>query len=63
MSDAALKPRTIEAQALRAGVLLPLPLGGVYDYSLDEALPRGAVVAAPLGSRMVLGVVWSEADG
>jgi primosomal protein N' (replication factor Y) len=58
MNEAVLKPET----DVRAGVLLPLPLG-VYDYRLDDALPRGAIVAAPLGSRTVLGVVWSDADG
>jgi primosomal protein N' (replication factor Y) len=63
MNDAALKPHTGCAQEFRAGVLLPLPLGGIYDYRLDEHLPRGAVVAAPLGSRTLLGVVWGEADG
>jgi len=47
----------------RAGVLLPLPLGGIYDYSLDAPLPRGTVVGAPLGPRTLLGVVWGEADG
>jgi primosomal protein N' (replication factor Y) len=63
MNDAALKPRTQREQSARAGVLLPLPLEGAYDYRVDVALPRGAIVAAPLGSRTVLGVVWGEADG
>ncbi|HEY3637963.1 MAG TPA: DEAD/DEAH box helicase, partial [Rhizomicrobium sp.] len=63
MSEAALKPRESNAQEMRAGVLLPLPLGGIYDYRLDEPLPRGAIVAAPLGPRLLLGVVWGEADG
>jgi primosomal protein N' (replication factor Y) (superfamily II helicase) len=63
MNDAALKPRTQTEHSARAAVLLPLPLEGAYDYRVDVALPRGAIVAAPLGSRMVLGVVWGEADG
>jgi primosomal protein N' (replication factor Y) len=63
MNDAALKPRAGSALEFRAGVLLPLPLGGIYDYRLDEHLPRGAVVAAPLGPRTLLGVVWGDADG
>ena len=62
MNDAGLKPRAASTQKIRAGVLLPLPLGGAYDYCLDECLPRGAVVAAPLGTRTVLGVVWGEAE-
>ena len=47
------------------GVLLPLPLAGAYDYKLPPgvAAPRGALVAAPLGNRTVLGVVWGKAEG
>jgi primosomal protein N' (replication factor Y) len=61
MNDAVLKPRA-EAD-LRAGVLLPLPLKGPYDYRLDGPLPRGTLVLAPLGARLGLGVVWSEGEG
>ena len=47
------------------GVLLPLPLAGAYDYKLPAGLHagRGALVAAPLGNREVLGVVWGAAEG
>ncbi len=47
------------------GVLLPLPLAGAYDYKLppDCNAVRGLVVAAPLGNREVLGVVWGAAEG
>ena len=47
------------------GVLLPLPLAGAYDYKLPAGLNagRGALVAAPLGNREVLGVVWGAAEG
>src|SRR3954469_4707076 len=47
------------------GVLLPLPLAGALDYKLPAGLnaPRGALVAAPLGNREVLGVVWGTAEG
>src|SRR3954470_130104 len=47
------------------GVLLPLPLAGAYDYKLPAGLnaPRGALVAASLGNREVLGVVWGAAEG
>ncbi|HEY0265197.1 MAG TPA: primosomal protein N' [Rhizomicrobium sp.] len=47
------------------GVLLPLPLAGAYDYKLPAGCnaPRGALVAAPLGNREVLGVVWGQAEG
>src|SRR4051812_43655443 len=47
------------------GVLLPLPLAGAYDYKLPPGsnAARGAIVAAPLGSREVLGVVWGACEG
>jgi len=47
----------------RAGVLLPRPLSGAYDYKLETALPRGSLVMAPLGSTQMLGVVWGVAEG
>src|SRR5215472_7213264 len=49
----------------RVGVLLPLPLAGVYDYtaSHDLSLKPGDFVRAPLGPRNVLGVVWGEGVG
>ncbi len=51
--------------APRAGVLLPRPLAGAYDYKLPHGVnaPRGALVTAPLGSSEVLGVVWGPAEG
>src|SRR3954469_4919726 len=47
------------------GVLLPLPLAGALDYKRPAGLnaPRGALVAASLGTREVLGVVWGAAEG
>jgi primosomal protein N' (replication factor Y) len=65
MNDIALKPRgvAIGRGADRAGVLLPLPLAGPYDYKVPAGLARGALVAAPLGPREVLGAIWSEAEG
>ncbi len=61
MNQAALKPQ--QKAKLRAGVLLPLPLSGTYDYALGDDLPRGSLVVAPLGPRKVLGAVWGRADG
>jgi primosomal protein N' (replication factor Y) len=57
-------PPEIAAKAV-VGVLLPLPLAGAYDYKLPPGhnAPRGALVAAPLGNREVLGVVWGAAEG
>ena len=51
--------------APRAGVLLPLPLSGAYDYKLPKGTPvsRGMLVSAPLGPREQLGVVWGAAEG
>jgi primosomal protein N' (replication factor Y) len=64
MNGAALKPFVMTTRQ-RAGVLLPLPLSGPYDYLLahDTDLPRGSLVCAPLGPRETIGVVWCEADG
>src|SRR5258708_21047044 len=47
------------------GVLLPLPLSGALDYKLPAGVnaARGALVAASLGNREVLGVVWGAAEG
>jgi primosomal protein N' (replication factor Y) (superfamily II helicase) len=64
MKEPALKPADLAAAQPRAGVLLPLPLVGPYDYRLTEAdLPRGTLVVAPLGTREALGVVWGEGEG
>ena len=47
----------------RVRVLLPLPLGSGYDYSVPDGLSLhpGDFVRVPLGPRRVIGVVW-EAD-
>ncbi|HEY2069408.1 MAG TPA: primosomal protein N' [Rhizomicrobium sp.] len=50
-------------KTMRKGVLLPLPLTGPYDYRVAGDLPRGTIVAAPLGPRESLGVVWNDGDG
>ncbi len=64
MKRPALKPAKPPAAHARAGVLLPLPLAGPYDYRLTNAdLPRGTLVIAPLGPREALGVVWGEGEG
>jgi primosomal protein N' (replication factor Y) (superfamily II helicase) len=67
MIRARLNPATPPEIAAKAvvGVLLPLPLAGAYDYKLPAGCnaPRGALVAAPLGNREVLGVVWGAAEG
>jgi primosomal protein N' (replication factor Y) (superfamily II helicase) len=49
----------------RAGILLPLPLTGPYDYKLPRGINavRGMLVAAPIGSRESLGVVWGSPEG
>ena len=48
----------------RARVLLPLPLGGAYDYSLPDgtAVEPGSFVRVPLGNRSVPAVVWDPAE-
>src|SRR5688572_22671489 len=47
----------------RAGVLLPLPLSGAYDYAVPQGVTRGEIVRAPLGKRELLGIVWGKAHG
>jgi primosomal protein N' (replication factor Y) len=49
----------------RAGVLLPRPLKGPYDYKLpkDTNASRGTLVSVPLGTEQILGVVWGPAEG
>jgi primosomal protein N' (replication factor Y) len=51
-------PRTVR-------VLLPLPLGDAYDYSVPEGMEvaAGTFVIVPLGKRLSLGVVWGEGTG
>jgi primosomal protein N' (replication factor Y) (superfamily II helicase) len=46
----------------RVSVLLPLPLDRAYDYLVppELALAAGDLVHVPLGSRVVLGVVWDS---
>jgi primosomal protein N' (replication factor Y) len=66
MKPARLKPDTpVLAPQERAGILLPLPLAGAYDYKLPRGVnaARGLVVAAPLGNRETLGVIWGAAEG
>ena len=62
-SDAALTTRSELAR--RVSVLLPLPLGGAYDYRLPEemTLIPGDFVTVPLGTREVIGVVWDSELG
>ena len=61
--DSLLTAPAMPGQAV--GILLPLPLAGAYDYKLPAGVvaERGALVAAPLGTRESLGVVWGPAEG
>src|ERR1700685_1026685 len=65
MKDAALKSALSLGPSPRAGVLLPYPLRGPYDYKLPTGVEvaRGLLVTAPLGPRETLGAVWGEAEG
>src|SRR5215470_15715633 len=53
------------APARRVSVLLPLPLGGAYDYRAPEVpiLSPGDFVVVPLGTREIVGVVWDAELG
>src|SRR5690349_19052171 len=57
-------PADAAAAAQRVSVLLPLPLGGCYDYAVPETLELepGAVVRVPLGNRLLAGVVWDAEE-
>jgi primosomal protein N' (replication factor Y) len=61
MNDGVLKSG--DALSSRAAVLLPLPLAGAFDYKLTGPVRRGLIVAAPIGPRQSLGVVWGTAAG
>jgi primosomal protein N' (replication factor Y) len=49
----------------RASVLLPLPLGGAYDYGVPDGMSvePGSFVRVPLGTRSVAAVVWDPPEG
>ncbi|MFY7777201.1 MAG: primosomal protein N' [Elstera sp.] len=50
----------------RVSVLLPLPLGELYDYAVPEGegMPApGTICTVPLGSRFLPGVVWDRPEG
>lgn len=55
------------APGSRVGVLLPLPLGGLYDYRVPPSeragVVAGQVVEVPLGKRREIGVVWGAGTG
>ncbi|HWC62010.1 MAG TPA: primosomal protein N', partial [Rhizomicrobium sp.] len=66
MKPARMKPETVFLAAQEcAGVLLPLPLTGPYDYKLPRGVNavRGSVVSAPIGNRETLAAVWGKAEG
>lgn len=46
-------------------VLLPLPLGGAYDYLTAEGMTAadGDFVTVPLGKRQAMGVIWGPGTG
>ncbi|WP_052711519.1 primosomal protein N' family DNA-binding protein [Elstera litoralis] len=55
-----------DAEPRRVSVLLPLPLGDLYDYAVpegEEVPPPGTICTVPLGSRFLPGVVWDRPDG
>ncbi len=49
----------------RVSVMLPLPLGGAYDYRVPDGLTLavGDFVTVPLASRHITGVVWGVGEG
>ena len=53
------------APGARVGVLLPVPLGQVYDYKVPDGLEidAGDFVRVPFGPRKLVGVVWGRGQG
>jgi primosomal protein N' (replication factor Y) len=49
----------------RAGVVLPLPLDGAFDYArpAEMDLQRGDFVRVRFGKQELVGVVWGEGEG
>lgn len=49
----------------RISVLLPLPLGGAYDYWApdDIGVAPGDFITVPLGKRQLIGVAWGDGQG
>ena len=45
----------------RVSVLVPVAVDRPYTYASDRLLPAGAIVAVPLGPRIVIGAVWPSA--
>ena len=45
--------------------MLPLPLGGAYDYRVPDGLclAAGDFVTVPLASRQISGIVWGVGEG
>jgi primosomal protein N' (replication factor Y) len=41
-------------------VLVPVAVDAPYTYASDRPLPAGTIVAVPLGTRLVIGAVWSD---
>lgn len=63
-SASAAPPETAAAggEPQRYRVLLPLPLGGAFDYLAppDLAIGLGDIVIVPLGQRQTVGVIWGQ---
>ena len=59
------EPEQAFAGGTRVGVLLPVPLGKVYDYRVPDGLTlhAGDFVRVPFGPRKLLGVVWGQGQG
>ncbi|MBP5858996.1 primosomal protein N' [Marivibrio halodurans] len=57
-------PALFGSEERRVKVLLPLPLGGAYDYRLppDMTARPGQFVRVPLSNREMVGVVWDPPE-
>lgn len=63
--DSPLDEPQLFVSGMRCGVLLPVPLGQVYDYKVadDMAVRAGDFVRVSFGPRKLVGVVWGSGAG
>lgn len=64
--EAARETASLLSEPARVAVLLPLPLGELYEYAVPEGMAPpapGTICSVPLGKRFLPGVVWDRPEG
>ncbi len=65
-AEARAETASLLSEPARVSVLLPLPLGELYDYAVPDGMAPpapGSICSVPLGNRFLPGVVWDRPDG